>query len=380
MPLVGQGFNDDIRLAPGVNKADSYLLPGVKTRVPNGTNTDLIDLDPRNLSHARDITGGVSFTYDLSDTWSISNNGKYSRKNLEQDVNVATNFTYLTDVVTGVFSGTTPLGPGIVTYRDQGTGAIRAQVQQNFGPTGPRFVVLNSDLPNAVPDAVRYNGSLKSNIQLDEFIDQFTVSKRLGNGSVSAGLFYAHSRLKGNPEMQAAVLGLTPVEDRAGLLDVTFVPSVGPRAGQTYQISEPGTGYLKLGGSFGYGAYDYTNDQLAGFVGNNLNFGDKLNFDWGVRFEHIRLDGVNRRTVPTTKPGGFDGDPLTVYDNFYGVLGQNDVRFNKQLNTLSYSGGLNYKLTENNAVYVRYTRGQKSPDVSFYQNYTSDFAATNDPK
>ncbi|HEX8506540.1 MAG TPA: TonB-dependent receptor, partial [Hymenobacter sp.] len=142
------------------------------------------------------------------------------------------------------------------------------------------------------------------------------------------------------------------------------------------QISEPGTGYLKLGGSFGYGNYEYTNDQLAGFLGNNINFGEQLNFDWGVRYEHINIAGVNHRTVPTTQAGGFDRNPLTAYDNFYGVLGQRDITFDKQLNTFSYSAGLNFKITDNNAVYVRATRGQKAPDVSFYQTYqTEAFAA-----
>ncbi|MFD1470063.1 TonB-dependent receptor [Hymenobacter caeli] len=400
VPLVGQGFNNDIRLAPGVEKTDSYLLNGVSTQIPNGSATNLITFDPTNLAHSRDFTAGLSFNYDLSDTWTLTNNGKYSRKNLDIDTNIATNFTYLNDFVTGVFTGSLNLGPGLVTYRDRSTGAVLAQVQQGFAqvpgaPAGtlmPTSTVLNSTLNGPVPNALRYSGSLKSQTKLDEFVDQLTLSKRLANGSINGGIFFSSSHIVGAPEMLGAVLGLSQIGSRADLVDVTFqhtggpMGGPGPGVGPVYQVSQPGTGYLKLGGSFGYGNYDYQNNQIAGFLGNTLNFGEQLSLDYGVRFEHISLKGTNFRTVPANPTGdpnfgGIDGNPLTIYDNYYGVLGQNNVAFNKQLNTFSYSAGLNYKINDRNAVYVRYTRGQKSPDLSFYQTYqTGDIANGNDPQ
>ena len=250
VPLVGQGFNNDIRLAPGVEKTDSYLLNGVSTQIPNGSATNLTTFDPTNLAHSRDFTAGLSFTYDLSDTWTLTNNGKYSRKNLDIDTNIATNFTYLNDFITGVFTGSLNLGPGVVTYRDRGTNAVLAQVQQGFvqvpgAPAGtlmPTSTVLNSTLNGPVPNALRYSGSLKSQTKLDEFVDQLTLSKRLANGSINGGIFFSSSHIVGTPEMLGAVLGLSTIGSRADLVDVTFQHTGGPmgRAGATGGTSVSG--------------------------------------------------------------------------------------------------------------------------------------------
>ena len=374
VPLVGQGFNNNITLAPGVNKADSYMLPGTSVVVPNGSDTRFTTFDPKKLNHATDATFGINWQHDLSDTWSITNNAKYSAKTRDANVSISTNFTYLDDFITSVFSGAINLGPGTITYKDRQSNQVVAQVQQNFGPQGPSYAVLNSTLPDAVKGAIRYTGALKLTIDDNEFMDQLTVNKRLKNGSITGGLFFANSHVSAT-NLRAPGLGLTLVKDRAEFLDVSF-KSV---SGTPFQISDPATGYLKLGGSFGYTNYDYTNNQLAFFLGNTLNLSDNLNFDWGARYESINIQGTNDPTVPTTKVGGIDGNPLTLYDNFYGVTGTAPFRFNKSLSTFSYSGGLNYTFNPNTAVYIRYTRGQKSPDLSFYNTYTSQFVVDNNP-
>ncbi len=372
--LVGQGFNDNITLAPGVNAADSYMLPGTSVQVPNGSDSRLITFDPKNLNHSKEVNIGLNWQHDLGETWTITNNAKYSAKSREADVNIGTNFTYLNDFITSLFTGVLGLGPGTITYKNGQTGQPLATVQQSFGAQGPSYSILSSNLSPTVQNALRYSGSLKLNIDNNEFMDQLTVSKRLKSGSITGGLFYANSRINGL-NLRAPGLSLSEVKDRSELVDVSF-KSV---SGTQFQISDPATGYLKLGGSFGYANYNYTNSQLAFFLGNTLNFGEKMNFDWGVRYESINIKGGTDQTVPTTKVGGLDGNPLTVYDNFYGVTGTAPVSFQKSLHTLSYSGGLNYKFSSNVALYVRYTKGQKSPDLSFYNTYTAQFTVDNNP-
>ena len=377
-PLPAQGF-DHITLAPGVNKSDSYLLHAGAVQVPNGSATDFSTFDAANVNHSKDLSIGLLWNQTLGNSWSLTNNAKYSDKSLLINTNVATNFTYLTDPVTYVFAGilgppSTTL-PGVITFKDRETGKTVAQVQQGFGQMGPTYTVLNANLPGAVPNALLYQGSIQANTKVNDFMDQFSVTKRLKNGSITAGVFYANSHIRSNPEMPAAVLGLTLVKDRPVPLDVSFQAVTG----QNFQGSEPSTGYLKLGGSFGFSKYDYTQNQAAFFLGNNLNLTDKLNFDWGIRYESNTLKGYNDRSVPTTKAGGVDGNPLTVYDNFYGVTGVNVTNFDKSISSFSYSGGLNYKFNDNNALYIRYTKGQKSPDLSFYNTYTSQAVVNSSP-
>ncbi|MBC8153427.1 MAG: TonB-dependent receptor, partial [Bacteroidetes bacterium] len=377
-PTPGQGF-DDIKLAPGIKKSDSFLLPKGTVSIPNGSETNLTTFDPSRTNQSKDISAGLLLNHNFNDSWSLSNNAKYSAKSLLINTNVATSFTNLTDPTTFVFAGVLGPGagatsiPGVITLKDRQTGQTVAQVQQAFGPTGPRYTVLNSNLPGAVANSVLYLGSLLSETKVNDFMDQLSLTKRFKNGSVTAGAFYANSHIESNPNMSAAVLGLSVVKDRPEPLDISFrgVNNV------TTQISDPNSGYLKFGGSFGFGIFDYRQSQLAFFLGNNLNLTEKLNFDWGVRYENNTLKGTNSRSVPTTRAGGLDGNPLTAYDGFYGVLGRNITTFDKSISSFSYSGGLNYKFNDNNALYVRYTKGQKSPDLAFYNAYTSAFVVNN---
>jgi len=95
-----------------------------------------------------------------------------------------------------------------------------------------------------------------------------------------------------------------------------------------------------------------------------------LTIDWGLRFENSGVDGVTGRSVPDMTPGGLDENPLTLYDNFSGILGSNDVEYNTSLNSFAFSAGVNYRINKNNAVYVRFASGQKAPDLRFYAAYT----------
>ena len=91
----------------------------------------------------------------------------------------------------------------------------------------------------------------------------------------------------------------------------------------------------------------------------------------------IKVKGSNNIGVenPNSSEGGIDGNPLTLYDNYYFVKGTN-VPYNTTLNTLSYSAGINYQINNANAVYARFSSGRKSPDMQFYfDNYNTSVAS-----
>lgn len=377
--IPAQGF-EDITLAPGVNFGDSYAFPEAEFEIPNGSggNRRVRTNVPQ---QAKDISLGFNLNQELSDAWTLRNDFKYSSKSYEANHNAATSFTSFFDVPTYFFTGVFgPPGsvnrPGILTLTNRETNQVMARVDFSppvMGP--PSFNVLENNLPQSVQNAVLYGGSNTSSGDLDEVMNQLTLSRKWKNASLNIGAFYSNSQANAL-ELTAGVLSLNPIQNAPVPFDVTYAAV----DGQNYQLSSP-DGFLKLGGSFGYGNIDYAVDQLAFFVGNNFSVLDnKLNIDWGLRYETSTIKGTNERSVPNPAnfSGGLDGNPLTVYDNFSQILGQNVVDFDTNIDGFSLSAGANYRINENNAFYVRFTRAQKAPDLRFYATtYTSEFARDN---
>lgn len=383
MVTPAQGF-EDIVLAPGVNYEDSFLLPAGPVEVPDGRGGTRT-FDPSDANQSKDFSIGFNLDHKLKNNWSIVNNFKYSAKTYSVATNTATSFTGLEDGSTYFFAGGFgPPGsinlPGTYTLTDRENGQVVATVQQNLSQTAPpSWTVLSSDLPEAIENSVLYNGTNLNDSKLDEIMNQFTIGKKWDNVSINAGIFYSNSKIE-DRSMSAPVLSLSLIKDKPVPLDVSFAAV----NNQTYQLTSP-EGYMKLGGSFGYGDFNATVNQLAFFFGNNFTLADdKLNIDWGFRIETSNVDGTVDRSTPNfprSAGGGLDGNPNTVYDNFSQDLGNNITDFDKSISGFSISAGANYRFDENNAVYVRFARGEKAPDLQYYRSYTSQFAVdSNNPE
>lgn len=379
MVTPAQGF-DNITLAPGVNSQDSYLLPKGAVEVPDGRGGTRT-FDPANANQSKDFSIGFNLDHKLKNNWAIGNNFKYSNKGYSAATNTATSFTGLEDGSTYFFAGGYgPPGsvnlPGTYTFTDRENGQVVATVRQNLSQTAPpSWQVLSSTLPDAVSNSVLYNGTLLTDADLKEVMNQFTVGKKWDNSSINAGVFYSHSNIS-ERSMAAPTLSLSLIKDRPVPLDLSFAAV----NGQTYQLSSP-EGYMKLGGSFGYGDFNADINQLAFFFGNNFSLvDDKLNIDWGFRLETSTVKGTVDRSVPNfarSATGGIDGNRNTVFDNFSQDLGTTVNDFDKSVSGFSVSAGANYRINENNAVYARFARGEKAPDLQFYRSYTNQFAEDN---
>jgi outer membrane receptor protein involved in Fe transport len=134
--------------------------------------------------------------------------------------------------------------------------------------------------------------------------------------------------------------------------------------------------------NYGGGGFYFNNatvTQTALFFGHNWTLSDRLNLDYGLRYENYGID--SRLTTPRRlpdSPTGVDGNALTLYDNRL-YTPNPEQRFSKSIATLSYSAGVNYKLSEGLAFYGRYSQGRKSPDLGFFfdianQSLTSNIA------
>src|SRR4030095_7245337 len=159
---------------------------------------------------------------------------------------------------------------------------------------------------------------------------------------------------------------LRAIQNKPNPLDITWVNGF---TGQLQQVTNP-LGYAQLsGGRFSFNRYEATQTQLSGFIADGIQLSPQVNLDLGVRYDLFVVNGSNNigKENPNSAEGGVDLDPLTLYDNYYFVKG-NEIPYHTTLNTVSYSAGINYEINKSNAVYARFSNGQKAPDMQFYFN------------
>ena len=197
-------------------------------------------------------------------------------------------------------------------------------------------------------------------------MDQLVFNKKAGKHSISFGTFIASSHVVTDPNGTANT-SIRAIQNKPTPLQITWTDP----GGNVLQVTNP-QGYAQLsGGRFSFNMYDAKQTQLSGFVADGIQLSSKLNLDLGVRYDRFMVDGSNNIGVenPNSAAGGVDGNPATLYDNYYFVKGAN-VPYKTTLNTWSYSAGINYQLNNENAVYARYSNGEKAPDMQFYfDNY-----------
>ncbi|MCU7549747.1 TonB-dependent receptor [Chitinophagaceae bacterium LB-8] len=363
---------DKPQLVEGFGEADTYMLPDISVKSPLWGTDKTYTFDPSNLSHSKDYSLGSELNLRLGNGWSLTNNFKVDHKNVEQSLTIMANPTPLNGFFTYALMGM--VGPGTFSFKDRNTKTELASVSAAFDPTvqGPpfRYTILKNNLPanSVMQDGVLFNFTNYSNSKLNEVMDQLTFNKKAGKHSISFGSFIASSHVETDPNGTANTV-IRPIENKPQPLDITWTQL----NGKTYQVTSP-EGYAQLsGGRFSFNKYEVTQTQLSGFLADGIQLSPNLNLDLGVRFDHIIVDGSNNIGVenPKSEEGGIDKDPLTLYDNFYFVKGE-DIPYKTNLNTVSYSAGINYQINQSNSIYGRYSSGRKSPDMQFYfDNYNT---------
>ena len=232
-------------------------------------------------------------------------------------------------------------------------------------PDFPFKFTANLNLPGAAvqPNSVLYNPISFEKGSMRDVVNQFTLKKQLENMGFTAGFYHAATYLEQYLTPPAAT-GYGTIEDKPQFVGIDYIPS-GVDNPPTYHFTDPNgiSGY----GNGGLFYNKATVNQTAAFFGHNWNISEKLNFDWGFRYEHFQVKGKLRRTIVglNTSLGGVDGDSTTLYDNDAYTLGDY-VNYDSPLNTYAYSGGLNYKVNKGLSFYARYSQGSKTPDFNFF--------------
>ncbi len=351
-PAFGQDFGATSLLMPSFNAT----IPDGRSLAQGATNS----FDPSQGVHAKDLAFGFNLFQDLGNNWFLKNNMKLSTKDANWQTSISNAFVSLNNPLAYFISGASfPIGQ--VVFRDAQSGTELARLNNAGILAGqPIQYLSNGTLPN---DAIMGTSAWYKENKADEWMNQFTLQKKLENHDVTTGF--------------ALGLSDTSLFTQGSFAFVTYEPN--PRLLQV-TLENPGAPVVELSDSNGisnYGGLFFVNSeakvsQLAIFVNDRWKVSDNVHLDLGLRYETIKHKGSKDRFAPFTQNGGLDGNDNTAYDN--GILaptGEKD-NFNYNYNYLSFSGGINYKVDNNRALFARFSQGNKAPELNYYFNNFSN--------
>lgn len=377
---------EDPQIADGFSKYDSYALYDFSIDIPfneEGNRT----FNSTDLLHNVDRSVGFNWVQDLGNGFLLKNDFKYSRKDDERNgtavVTPISTESFLFYAIPGLMGGPNPARTGTYNFADPTTGNVFGTMNLQWGPgpgatSGPLVLTpgANNNFPgsNVQPNSLLFMPMFYQDIDRNEIANQMVLSKKMDKMSFSLGGFYSRSTLDVTNWSKGMGLSGGLIQDRPVPAQITLDAD----NGQTYEVTSP-EGFMNVGWS-GSDNGETTQGILAFFFGHNWEISPKLNLDYGVRYENVTSEGFNSIAVENPRQGdasfgGLDGNPLTIWDNGGGTEGA-PVNYDFNLNSVSFSAGLNYKINASNAIYGRFTLGNKAPSTFFYLDLNDDLLVT----
>ncbi len=294
--------------------------------------------------------------------------------------------------------------PGLLspTFYDAQTGEVLAKV--NFALQGGLpTAVLDPNTPNKLGKYFLGSAPLNMFNQTNDQVAALNFNKDAGKHSITFGGFYSKTQI--NTQWFAdgvySSLGANPRAIRVEFpgprtlpAAVAGIPSLaaafGPLFGNnTYQATDKAG--ISLHSGLAYTVTQNTSVLNALYLNDVFKATDKLTIDAGLRYESVRQTGQKEGWQGGSAVGGLgglDGNPFTTYDigsrvyngrvfkydnsyNADGTVNNADVAGDGEGFAFSYvnfSLGVNYKLTDRSAAYVRFSQGNKAPELDYYAN------------
>ncbi|MBO0590230.1 TonB-dependent receptor [Cellulophaga sp. E16_2] len=351
-PAFGQDFN-----------TTALLMPAFNASIPDGRDLNKVNsFDPSQGVHAKDLAFGLDIFQSLGNNWSVKNNMKFSSKSANWQTSISNAFLSISDP-TGYYlvSNGNPFPVGQLIFRDANSGTELARIDNSGIFTGASSQYLtDGTLPN---DAIMGTSTWYKDNNSDEFMQQLTLRKEWEQHDLSFGFA---SGFSDTSVFTQGSFAFATYENNPRMLQVT--------------LENPNEPVLALSDEFGvsnYGGLFFSSSsakvtQLATFANDRWKLSDNLHLDLGLRLESIKHKGSNDRFAPFSQDGGLDGDETTAYDNnILQPTGAQDS-FNYNYNYVSYSTGINYKKTEDFALFGRFSKGHKAPELNYYFNNFSN--------
>lgn len=324
-PTIAQGFKNTDNLSSGNESFDFLPYTGSASRT----------FDPRKLNNSIDQTFGFNWNHTIGKGWRIDNKFKYSSKTSDNN----TQFPAHIGDANLFFLQTQPVAAyasALATFTDAVTGEkvdVKSPLLLSFGQ--------------------------KNNRTANEIMEQFIIQKEIGKSNFTLGAYYGRT----DYSAQGGIMGLSiaTVQNNPHPIIATFR---NPTAGLALEQLTNQYGFFGLGDQT-YTDERWVNNRLDLFFAQTTPLTDKLTFDYGVRYNSTNFKGTIQNNVGTapSSNGGADNNPLTLYDNKVRPLG-NIVNFDLSGSSVSYSGALNYKFSNKQAIYIRYSGGTKAPDIT----------------
>lgn len=346
----GQDFNSTALLLPAFNAT----IPDGRYIAEGGTNS----FNPSNGVHAKDLAFGIDLFQNLGNNWSIKNNMKFSSKSANWQTAISNAYVSISDfLLPYLVSNGNPFPVGQYVFKDANSGNEVARIDNSGLFSGnPSEYLTDGRLPN---DAIMGTSTWYKDNAADEFMQQLTLRKIWDNHDLSFGFATGFSDT--SVYTQGSFVFST-YENNPSMLQVT--------------LENPGEPVIALSDEYGvsnYGGLFFTNSrakisQIATFANDRWDISDKIQLDLGLRFESINHKGSNDIYAPFTQDGGLDENTNTAYDNNLLMPTGERNAFNYNYNYLSYSTGLNYKLTDDTSLFGRFSKGNKAPELNYYFN------------
>ncbi|MDB2701474.1 TonB-dependent receptor [Flavobacteriaceae bacterium] len=375
----------DPRVADGFSKYDSYGLYDFSIEIPfneDGTRT----FNSTDLLHNVDRSIGFNWKQDLGNGFSLKNDFKYSVKDDERNgtavispISVLQPMFY--GIPGGLIGGPNPARTGTYIFTNPITGVDFGSVDFGWG-RGPQISLtpgFNQNFPgaNVQNSSLLFMPMFYQDIDRNEIANQLVFNKKTEKSSFNFGTYYSRSELEITNYSKGMGLSGGLIQDRPVPAQIRLEAN----NGKTYEVTSP-EGFMNVGWS-GSDDGETTQGLFALFFGHNWKISPKLTLDYGLRYESINSEGFNSIADPNPRQGdasfgGRDGNPLTLWDNGGGTAGA-PINYDYNLNSVSYTAGLNYKFSDEQAIYARFARGNKAPSTFFYLDLNSDFLVDNTP-
>lgn len=347
--------------------------------------------NPTKLVHSQSLAFGLNWKHEFSDTFRVDNKARYSNNKSNWNAGAVLSVVSLQDPIVNIIMGTAFLQPGTLRYFTGGSQTAQMTVNANGAPPGvppvfiPGYFTVDS---NALPNQGILSGSglagnigayvgfaNRQNSKSQQFEDQLTFTAEAGNHHLAFGGFIGLAKLTTDTSHSAGV-GLMALSPRPQMINVTYTPA---GSSTIYQVTDP-SGFGAMGQPVLTG-YEGTQKQYSLFAGDTWDVTPDVSIEAGGRWEAIRYDIDNQTwnsNVFALFPlgfgpagvGGFDGNPLTLYDNGVSSPGP-VVTTRRNYDYFNYSVAANWSVNDNLNTYIRFTSGKKAPDFGTIQAINS---------
>jgi len=351
-PAFGQNFS-----------STSLLMPSFNAQIPDGRNLSQgasNSFDPAKGVRAKDLAFGFDISQNLGDHWSFRNNLKFSTKDANWQTSISNAFVSLDNPLAYFISGADfPIGQ--IVFKDAKSGSEVARINNSGILAGQSIEYLGEGtLPN---DAIMGTSAWYKENKADEWMNQFTLRKKLENHDITTGFSLG---LSNTSLFTQGSFGYVTYEPNPRMLQVSLENPNEP----IVQLSDE-NGISNYGGLFFVNAKANVT-QMATFANDLWKISEDINIDLGLRYETIKHKGSKDRFSPFSQDGGLDGDNSTAYDNSINAPTGEKDNFDYNYNYISFSAGVNYKIDNTSALFVRFSQGNKAPELNYYFNNFSN--------